>query len=228
MDTINVANASLHGLPLSVFAGNVLFSKAEPTLVLITGKTSAYRTAKDLENTNVGVVSVKSLSSSSVLEWLRVNGTDPAKVKLFELTFPEMNTALARGSISAALQGEPFLSAGKADMRVLGVPFEAVGTAFYINIYAASRPWLSANAATAKKIASVLYDAGRWANTHRAESAAIESRYLKLPLDVTRNMAHSVFATSFDPALISPVLDLGARYQLTPRPVQASEITAVI
>jgi ABC-type nitrate/sulfonate/bicarbonate transport system substrate-binding protein len=41
-------------------------------------------------------------------EWLPVNGADPAKVKLFELPFPNMNTAFARGTVAAALQGEPF------------------------------------------------------------------------------------------------------------------------
>jgi NitT/TauT family transport system substrate-binding protein len=224
MDCIQVANAFLHGLPLAVFAGNVIFSKDSPTLVIVTQKTSPYHVAKDLENQTLGVVGLKSLSSSATLEWLRVNGADPAKVKLFELPFPDMNTGLQRGTIAAALQGEPFLSQAKADQRAMGIPFEALGKAFYVNIYAASRSWLTANTALAHRLAAVFYDAGRWANTHRPDSAVIESKYTKLPIDVAQSMARNTFSTSFDPNMITPVLDLGARYQLTPRPVRAQEI----
>jgi ABC-type nitrate/sulfonate/bicarbonate transport system substrate-binding protein len=224
IDCLQVANAILHGLPLAIFAGNVVFSKDSPTLVLVTEKSSAFRTAKDLENQTVGVVQLKSLSSSATQEWLRLNGADPAKVKFYELPFPDMNTALQRGVIAAACQGEPFLTAAKSEQRQLGVPFEAIGKAFYVNIYAATRPWLTANTAIARKLAQTFYDAGRWANGHRADSAAIESRYTKLPLETARTMARNTFSTSFDPSLIAPVLDLGDRYQLTPRLTTAAEL----
>ena len=38
-------------------------------------------------------------------------------------------------------------------------------------------------------------------------------------------MARNVFGTNFDPRLIQPVLDIGYRYQLTDRQVQAAEIS---
>ena len=120
VDCLQVANGFIHGFPVAAFAGNCMFAKTSPTLVMVTAKTSAYQTARDLEGQTIGVVGLKSLSSSATNEWLRVNGADPAKVKLFELPFPDMNTALARGTIAAALQGEPFLTAARADQRQLG------------------------------------------------------------------------------------------------------------
>lgn len=224
VDCLQVANAYIHGFPLAIFAGNCVFAKESPTLVMVTSKTGAIHTPRDLENQTIGVVAYKSLSSSAALEWLRVNGADPAKVKLFEMPFPDMNTALQRGTIAAALQGEPFLSAGKADNRVLGIPFEALGKAFYVNIYAASRPWLTANGPLAHRLATTFYDTARWVNGHRPETAVIESRFTKLTLDVARTMARNTFATSFDPHLISPVLDIGFKYQLIARQVNAQEI----
>jgi NitT/TauT family transport system substrate-binding protein len=224
MDCIQVANAFIHGLPLVAFAGNCVFSKQSPTLVMVTAKSSAFHSARDLENQTIGVVTLKSLSSSSTYEWLRTNGVDPAKVKLFELPFPDMNTALARGTLAAALQGEPFLSAAKADQRALGIPFEAIGKAFYVNVYAASRTWLTSNTPLAHRLAAALYDAARWVNTHRPESAAIESRFTKLPLEIANTMARNTFSTSFEPRLMDPVLDLGARYQLTDRLVHSQEV----
>lgn len=228
VDCINAANSFIHGLGLAVFAGGVQFSKDSPTLVMVTEKTSPYRTAKDLEGQTVGVVGLQSLSSSATLEWLRVKGADPSKVKLFELPFPDMNNALARGSIAAALQGEPFLSAARNEQRQLGVPFEAIGKTFYVNVYAAKRTWLQSNTPLAHRLAAVFYQAGRWANAHRPETAVIESKYTKLPLEVARVMARNLFSTAFSPQLIAPVLDLGARYGLTSRPVAANEIAYIV
>jgi ABC-type nitrate/sulfonate/bicarbonate transport system substrate-binding protein len=224
MDCLQVANAVIHGFPLAAFAGNCAFSKESPTLVMVTAKSSAIASPRDLENQTVAVVALKSLSSSITNEWLRVNGADPANVKLFELPFPDMNAALQRGTVAAALQGEPFLSAGKADQRALGIPFEALGVPFYVNVYAASRAWLTNNGALAHHLAIALYDTARWVNAHRPATAVIESRFTKLPLETTRTMARNVFATSFDPQLIAPVLDLGARYGLISRAVRAQEV----
>jgi NitT/TauT family transport system substrate-binding protein len=228
VDCLQVANAFIHGFPLAVFAGGCAFSKQSPTLVMVTSKTGAIHTARDLENQTVGVVGLKSLSSSMATEWLRVNGADPAKVKLYELPFPDMNTALQRGTIAAALQGEPFLTAGKPDQRPLGIPFEAMGKPFYVNVYAASRTWLTNNGPLARRLAAALYDTARWVNTHRADTAAIESRFTKLPLETAQTMARNTFATAFDPQLIEPVLNIGAKYQLTERPVHAQEIAFAV
>jgi NitT/TauT family transport system substrate-binding protein len=162
------------------------------------------------------------------VEWLRVNGADPAKVKFIELPFPDMNTDLERGSIAAALQGEPFLSNARAEQRAIGIPFEAMGKPFYINVYAASRDWLTNNGPAAHRLAGILYDVARWVNTHRPESATIESRLTKLPLDVAQTMARNVFATSFDIQLMEPILDVGIRYQLTARAVHAQEIAFTV
>jgi NitT/TauT family transport system substrate-binding protein len=224
IDCIALANAFIHGVPLAAFAGGCLFAKSSPTLVLVTAKTSAIHGPRDLENQTVAVPVLRGLSTSMAIEWVRVNGADSSKVKFIELPFPDMNTDLQRGSIAAALQGEPYLSDAKAEQRALGVPFEAMGKPFYINVYAASRDWLANNATMAHRLTGVLYDVARWANAHRAESATIESRLTKLPLDVAQTMARNVFATSFDPQLIEPVLNVGARYQLTSRAVHAQEI----
>lgn len=224
VDCVQIGNALIHGFPMVAFAGGCMYSKQSPTLVLVTAKSSAIHTARDLEGQTVAVPSAKSLSSSMTTEWLRVNGADPDKVKMLEMAFPQMNTALDRGTIGAAVNGEPFLSDAKAVQRQLGVPFEAMGKPFYVNVYAASRDWLAANPALAHRLSLALYAAARWANGHRPETAVIESRYTKIPLDVAQTMARNVLNTSFNPQLMQPVLDIATKYQLMTRSVRAAEI----
>jgi NitT/TauT family transport system substrate-binding protein len=228
LDALQVANAYLRGLPLAIIAGGCVFSKQSPTLVMVTMKASPVQSARDLDGQTIGVVSLKSLSSSIVSEWLRVGGTDPIRVKLFELPFSDMNAALQRGTIAAALQGEPFLTAGKSEQRALGIPFEVLNGPFYVNVYAASREWISKNGPLAHKLTQALFECARFANTHRPETAEIESRTTKLLPETVRTMARNVFATSFDAKMLDPVLDIGARYKLTERLVKSSEIAALV
>lgn len=225
IDALQVASAVAHGIPLTCFAGGAVFSKNTRTLVLVTAKSSGIQTALDLEGQSVAVSSLNSLSAAGTKEWLRVNGADPAKVKIFELGLGEMNAALARGTIAAALQGEPFLTDAKSEQRELGVPYSAIAPEFYINSFVASRDWITENISLAKRFANAMYQTARWANTHSTDSATIESRYSKIPIEVVDAMARNTFATSLDPRLIDPALIIGARYGLTPRLVQASEIT---
>jgi NitT/TauT family transport system substrate-binding protein len=224
VDGLQVANAVIHGFPLAFFAGGAIFTKDIRTLVLVTAKSSPIQTARDLEGQSVAVSSLNSLSAAGTKEWLRVNGADPAKVKLFELGLAEMNAAIARGTVAAALQGEPFVTEAKADQRLLGVPYTAVAPAFYINGFVASRDWLTKNGAVLGRLSTALYGVARWANTHRTESAAIESRYTKIPVDIVNVMARNTFATSLDPRLLDPALAVGARYGLTSRLVRSQEV----
>jgi ABC-type nitrate/sulfonate/bicarbonate transport system substrate-binding protein len=200
LDALQVANAFLRGLPLAIIAGGCVFSKQSPTLVMVTTKAGPVQSVRDLDGQTIGVVSLKSLSSSIVSEWLRVGGTDPAKVKLFELPFSDLN----------------------------GIPFEVLSGAFYVNVYAASRDWIGKNGPLARRLTQALFDCAKYANTHRGETAEIESRTTKLQPEIVRTMARNVFATAFDPKMLDPVLDIGARYKLTDRLVKSSEIAVPV
>lgn len=224
IDALQVANAVIHGIPLAFFAGGALFMHNSGTLVLVTAKASPYHTARDLEGQSIGVSSLSSLSAAGTKQWLQANGADPAKVKLFELGLPEMNAALERGTVAAVLQGEPFISEAKAEQRVLGIPYSAVAPAFYINGFAASRDWLAKNPALVNRLVGVIYQTARWANTKRADSAAIESRVTKIPIDIVNVMARNAFATSLDSRMIDPALAVALRYGLIGRPVRSDEL----
>jgi ABC-type nitrate/sulfonate/bicarbonate transport system substrate-binding protein len=223
VDPTAVANAVLHGLDLAVFGGGAEYAKSTPTMLMVTLKSNPYRAAKDLEGQTIGVAALQSLPSSGTVEWLRSHGADPTKIKLFELPSADMSAALARGTIAAALQGEPFLFAARNDQRALGDPFDALGP-FYINAFAAKRTWLAANTALARQLMAVLYRAGQWAMTNPDDSAALESKYTKIPVDVVRAMGRNTFATSFNPQYMSPILNLAVKYSVISQPVSAEQI----
>jgi len=225
-DPVALAQAVVKGLPFAYFAGGPLSSRDDPTLVLSVAKNSPIRSAKDLEGKTVAIISVRSTMQITTMEWLRVHGADGTKVKFYELHFPEMAPALVRGTVDAALLGEPFLTENKADIRPIGVPFDTVAKVFYIFGWFARRDWLAANAETAHALAAAFYEAARWANAHRAESAVIEAKYTSVDLDTVRTMQRNPQSTSLNPAYIQPLLDMATRYNLLDRPFTAAELIA--
>jgi NitT/TauT family transport system substrate-binding protein len=223
-DPTQIANAIGRGIAFRIFAGGALYDANHPTIVLCAAPGGSVKSARDLNGQSIGVVSLDGLPTVSVKEWLRQNGGDPATVKFVEMSFATVPAALARGTIAAGVVGEPFLSGAKNDVRWLAQTFTSIGRSFYFNCWFAKKDWLDANPEVARKFAGVLYEAGRWANAHHDESAAIVSTITKIPADRVHGMARSLFPGSLETKLVQPVLDAGVRWGAMAQPVQASEI----
>ena len=222
-DPVQVANAVARGIPFRLFAGGALYDANHPTIVLCVGDDGAVKTAADLNGKSIGVVSLDGLPTVSVKEWMRQNGGDPASVKFVEMSFATVPAALSRGTIAAGVVGEPFLSQAKG-VRRLAQTFTAIGRSFYFNCWFAKKDWLDANAETAHKLAGALYEAGRWANAHHDESAAIVSRISKIEAERVRQMARSLYPYSLEAKLIEPVLDVGLRWGAIAQKASAADI----
>jgi NitT/TauT family transport system substrate-binding protein len=222
-DMIQIANAANRGLPFAFFAGSGLYSSEAPILALCVPKSGA-KSAKELEGGTVALVALKSITEAAVREWLRQNGADLAKIKFFEMPYAEMTPALVRGTVAAAFLGEPFLSAGKDDVRVLGRCYDVVAPSFYISAWFGSRDWIGKNPDAVRKLTAALYACASWANGHHDETAPILAKYAKLDLGRIRAMNRTRYATSLDPKLMQPVLDIAVRYQLIEKPVAAADL----
>jgi NitT/TauT family transport system substrate-binding protein len=219
-----LTNAIDHGVPFGIFGGGAYYTTKEPTQVLCVAASSHIRTAKDLEGQTIGAQTTRSINAISVMEWLTKNGADLSTIKFFEIPYSEMPSALVRGTLAAAFVGEPYLSDAKDDIRRLADTFSVVAPSFYIGCWYAHRDWLAQNAPLARRFVEAAYAAGRWANSHRAESAAIESKYTKVNLESVRAMARNQFSTTLDPRLMQPVLDIAWKYKIIGKPATATEL----
>lgn len=225
VDPVAVANAYNRGVPWAFFAGGGLYSGDAPTTVLCTALNGTVRTAKQIENTSVGVVALNSISSLGVQAWLEANGADISKVKLFQLSYATMVPALNRGDISAAFIAEPFYTELKKDVRTLANAYDAISKQFFIAATFSTKSWLAQNAALAKRLAQVLDETVAWANTHRDESAVITAQGTKLALETVKSMTRVRYAT-LTPTLLQPVIDAGVKYKSIEKPVPATELIA--
>jgi NitT/TauT family transport system substrate-binding protein len=225
-DIVSITNAVGHGVPFVVIAGGGLSTTTALTTVLCVAKNSPLRSPKELEGAAIGVVSLVSLSSAAVKAWLDENGVDVTKVKIVEIPFPQMGGALERGAIAAALITEPALSAAGPDVRAFAKPYDAVAKQFISGYWFTTRDWLAANPEAAKQFVGAIYETARWANGHQGESLRILVKYTKLDSERARSMNRSIYATSLDPRLMQPVLNVAAKYKAIERPFTAAELIA--
>jgi NitT/TauT family transport system substrate-binding protein len=226
-EATELANGISRGLPFAIFASGSLYDTAAPTTALCVAANAPFHIAKDFEGQTIAVPVLTSLSSMAVRAWLVQNGAQLARVRFIEIPLGAMAAAVQRGTVAAAHIGEPFLSAAGTTVRRLGSPYDAVAKKFVISNWFATRSWLSANAATVKRLSELIYDTARWANNHHDESAPILAKYTKIDVDIVSKMRRVSYATSFQPQLIQPVLDTALAYGGLTRHVEASELIAV-
>lgn len=225
-EATELANGIIRGLPFGAFAGGALYDSTAPISALIVAADAPVRTAKDLEAQTVAVPSLVSVSAVAVKAWLVQLGADLAKVKFTELSQPAMVAAVQRGTVAAAHVGEPFLSAGGTTIRRITAPNDAIAKQWLINEWFATRDWLKANAATARRLVTAVYNTARWANVNHDASAVILAKYAKLDLDRIHGMTRVQYATTLEPRLVQPVLDQAFTYGSLPRHFDASEMIA--
>jgi NitT/TauT family transport system substrate-binding protein len=228
-DAIQLANAYNRGVPFKFFAGGGLYSTAAPTTLLCVGKTSPIKLPKDLEGQTIAMLALSSVTEIAVREWLKNNGVDQSKVKLFEMPGPDIPGALARGTIAAGMIVEPVLTAGlqAGDVRVFAKPFDAVAKQFYISSWFSRGDWLAANPDLVKKLTAAIYDGARWANANHEQSGAILAKYAKLEPDRIKSMTRVQMATVLDAKYMQPVLDGALAYKLISKPTSAADLMLI-
>ena len=221
---IQLATAVLHGVPFGFFAGAALYASDSPTTVLCVAKSSPVKTAKDFEGQTIGVVALTSQSAVATTEWLRANGADTSTIKMYELPFPTMAAAIEHGTVAAALIGEPFFNFARDQIRVFAKPFDIIAKSFYIGAWFANRDWARSNAEVLRRFSGAVYETARWANAHQGDTLQILSKVTKIEIERVRTMNRIEWATSLDPKLMQPVLDIAAKYKLIDRPVAATDL----
>ena len=186
------------------------YASDAPILALCVAKSGPVKTAKDLEGGTIALVALKSITEAAVREWIAAQSGADLRAQdqaLAEMpVHAEMAPALgARDDRRRAFLGEPFLSAAKDDVRILGRSYDVVAPSFYISAWFASRDWIAKNPETVRKLSAALYDTARWANGHHDETAPILAKYAKLDLARIRAMNRTTYVDlARSPNLMQP------------------------
>jgi NitT/TauT family transport system substrate-binding protein len=223
---IQIANAVARGVPLTIIAPGAISTPTSPSTVMVVGGGAPLKTAKDFEGRTVAVNSLKTVSEVGLAAWLTANGADVSKVRVIEMTMPQMGPAIEHGTIDAGIENDPSLSNALKNngVRIFLDPNLAIAQRFLGSCWFTTLAFARANRDVVKRFGAAMAQTARWANTHRTESGEILAKYGKFDLDLVRNMARSQFAEELRLSDIQPELEAAARFGALARKVNAAEI----
>jgi NitT/TauT family transport system substrate-binding protein len=223
---VGLANALARGIPfVAVAAAALATTRVAPGLVCV-AKNGSIRVAKDLEGKPVSVPTLKTLTEAALDLWLEKNGADYTKIHPVETIIAEMPIAVERGTVAAAVINEPALSIGLkgGNIRSLGNPFAAIAPQFLTACWFSTTAFVQKNPDLIRKFQTAMTEAGRWANSHQADSAVILAKYTKMDLDVIRGMSRAPYTDQLRVSDIQPQLDVALRFGVIPKAVTAAEL----
>jgi NitT/TauT family transport system substrate-binding protein len=221
-----LANAVSRGVPFVMIAAGALETPKVPVGLLAVAKSGPLRSAKDLEGKIVALNSLRTLQEAALMLWLAKGGADVSKVKVVEIVAAEQGAAIERGTIDAAVLGEPSQSIAikTGNLRVLADPYAAIAPQFLVSGWFSTIPWVQKNPDVVKRFQTAIYEAGRWANGHHNESAVILSKYTKMDVEIIRAMGRCPFTDQLRISDIQPHLDAAVKVGIIPRAMSASEL----
>ncbi len=222
--TTSMSNAHLRGLPIYAIAPGGIYQTESPTTLLVVLKNSPLRTAKDLTGKTIGVTTLRDLTQVAVMAWIDKNGGDAKTARFVEVSPASVAPAVLEGRIDVGFLGEPFLTQNKDTLRILGSAYDAMAKHFMLNGWMSSKAFLDRNPDAAKRFVAAIRQADEWAPHNPKQTAAIVSKYTKVPVEIVASMHRVGLVPALDPALIQPVIDLSAKYETLPRAFPASEL----
>ncbi len=225
---LNLANAIARNVPFVVIAPAALETTKQPTGLLCVAKTSAYKTAKDFDGQTIAIPALKQTVDLAVREWLQQGGEDPTRVHIIEAPFSEMGPAVERGTYAAAAISEPSLSQAQraGGIRCIGDPYSAIAPTYMLGAWFTTKDYAAKNPDVVRKVAAALTEAGKWANAHHFESAAIVSKVNKVDVETIRNEVRPRYAEELKLSDIQPQLDAGFKFGFLTRQMNAAELLA--
>ena len=221
--------AHLRGLPLTVVAHGTLWDPRRPLTLAMVAADSPIQTAADLTGKVGGTAALSDIAQLGIVVWVDKNGGDSKSMKWVELPSSAGAAALIEHRVDVASLNEPLITAALATgkVRVLAPCFNAIAERFSIGFYFANADWASKHTELVRRFVRVLYEAGTYTNAHGDETAPMMAEITKIPLETIRKIARAPAATSSDPGLIQPVIDVAARYRYIPRAFPASELFTI-
>lgn len=216
------------GLPFTILAAaNMYRSDAPTTGELLVMKNSPIQSAKDLNGKTIAVGGLNIITHIAARAWIDANGGDSSSVHFIEVPLPAMPAALQAGRVDAATFNpgiDPTMGKTGDPYRILANTFSAYSTYFAAGMWFTSKSWLTAHPADAAKFVRIMHDGAQWAAAHAHQSAQILANNLKENPQDVESAARVDYGGTVTPAMIQPVIDLCAKYNVIKARFPASEL----
>lgn len=145
----SVLLASSKGLPLAVVAGGTYATETpkEDFSVVLAGPKSGITSASDLAGKTIAVNTLRNIGDITIKASLEKQGVDVKGIKFVEAGFPDMLSLLAKGTVDAAWEIEPFVTIGRTQgFAPVLWPYAEAKPGLMVGSYITSKKYLADHA----------------------------------------------------------------------------------
>ena len=210
-----------NGIPLQAFASTNVFP--DPSAAgLVVSPTSGITGPKDLAGKKIGVPGIGGLLDVVMLEWVAVNGGDPSKINVVEISLPQTADVLKSGQVDGVAGVDPFLSRA-VDLgvgKLVGDFMTVVPPGTVGGIFVTTKAWADAHKDAIRGMQDALDDALVYIKSNQDSARASLAKYTTLPPKVVAGLKWPNLSTHLSPeASLKFWNELAVRQKLISTPI---------
>jgi NitT/TauT family transport system substrate-binding protein len=226
-DVVTLALAHDKGIPFEFIAPGELHSNKVPTLAVVVGDPNV-KSGKDFNGKTLACNVTRGFGSLITDVWIDNNGGDSKTVKWVEMPFPALVAATQKGTIDGYCAPEPFVDlGGSAGLHVRMMDEKPVAPEIIQGGWFASKDFIKTHPSVVNAYSLAIREANEWANANPAASAAILSKYSKVPVNVITAMKmRGEYQLTFTKSTMQPLIDAAAKYGYISKSFPVSDIIA--
>jgi NitT/TauT family transport system substrate-binding protein len=180
---------------------------------LVVPKGSSIESVEDLPGKTIAVNALRGLAEVVISRSLEKQGVDYRDVKLLEVPFPEMPSALATKRVDAALLTEPFLSAVLAEGGTqIDAPSVETLPSFPNGVYVAAEKYIAENGDVVDRFSRAMNKSLDYAQANPEEVRRIIPTFTETPKEAAAQLRLPAFDSKLDREGIELEADLTAKY----------------
>ncbi len=189
-----------NSIPLQSFASTNVFP--DPSAAgLVVSPTSGITGPKDLAGKKIGVPGIGGLLDVVMLEWVAVNGGDPSKINVVEISLPQTADVLKSGQVDGVAGVDPFLSRA-VDLgvgKLVGDFMTVVPPGTVGGIFVTTKAWADAHKDAIRGMQDALDDALVYIKSNQDSARASLAKYTTLPPKVVAGLKWPNLSTHLSP-----------------------------
>src|SRR5918994_4512490 len=226
-NVVSLLLASSKDLPIQAIAGG---TNAQPAGekdfgALLAAKGKGISGPEDLEGKTIAVNTLNNIAEVVVKAALEKKGVDPESLKLSEVPFPEMEPALAKGSVDAAFSIEPFVtqSVQKGD-EILGYSYVDTESDMQVGAYAVTNEFAGSDPEAVKAFQAAVKETADYVAGHEDEFRTFLSENADMPPELAKKIVLPKWTGEVDADSVAKTAQLMQKYGVVQGEIDTSKL----
>jgi NitT/TauT family transport system substrate-binding protein len=218
--------AFTRGLPLTVVANGAVWDAKSRWNSVVVATDGGIKGGADCNGKICSAPGLNDTAQFGLAEWIGKHGGDTKTLKWVEIPGSASPAALRTHRIDITTLNEPQLTQAvdAGNIRALGPAHSAISGHWVAALYLARPDWAKTHADVIRRWVRTTYESAAYCNVHESETIAMMADVTKIPVPVFQKMARIYGATTSDPGLLQPVIDLAVSYKALAKPFAPKDI----